>query len=99
MSEKICCLGSLSPFCLAMTDYNCCGIPEPKHKKLSFIKEEAKAIIVGDLEFLSTIVLEKLADNIPKTGRQTTVDIIVMCTMLIRLCSNSVLQGRLSRLT
>ena len=31
---KICCSGSSSPFCLGMTDYNCCGIPEPKRKKL-----------------------------------------------------------------
>ena len=25
MNEKICCPGSLSPFCLRMTDYNCCS--------------------------------------------------------------------------
>ena len=39
-SEKICCPGSLSPFCLGMTDYNCCGAPEPKRKKLSLSKKK-----------------------------------------------------------
>ena len=38
-SEKICCSGSSSSFCLGMTEYNCCGIPEPKHKKLSLSKK------------------------------------------------------------
>ena len=35
INEKICCTGNLSLFCLGMTDYNCCGIPELRHKKLS----------------------------------------------------------------
>ena len=39
-SEKICCLGSSSTFCLGMTNYNCCGVPEPKHKKLSLSKKK-----------------------------------------------------------
>ena len=33
-NKKICCHGSLSPFCLGMMDYNCNGVPEPKRKKL-----------------------------------------------------------------
>ena len=39
-SEKIRCPGSSSPFCLGMTDYNCCGVPEPKRKKLSLSKKK-----------------------------------------------------------
>lgn len=39
-SEKICCPGSSLLFCLGMTDYNCCGIPEPKCKKLSLSKKK-----------------------------------------------------------
>ena len=38
-SDKICCSGSSSPFCLGITDYNCCGVPEPKRKKLSLSKK------------------------------------------------------------
>ena len=34
-SKRICCPGTSSPFCLGMTDYNCCDIPEPKCKKLT----------------------------------------------------------------
>ena len=42
MSEKICFPGSSSLFCSGMTDYNCCGIPEPKCKKLSLLKKKLK---------------------------------------------------------
>ena len=38
-SEKIHCPGRLLPFYLGMTDFNCCGIPEPKRKKLSLSKK------------------------------------------------------------
>ena len=40
MSKRICCPGTSLPFCLGMTDYNCCGIPEPKRKKLSLSKKK-----------------------------------------------------------
>jgi len=39
--ENIPCPGSSSPFCLGMTEYNCCGVPEPKRKKLSLQKKKA----------------------------------------------------------
>ena len=35
-SEKICCSGSSLPFCLGMTEYNCCGVPEPTNITLNF---------------------------------------------------------------
>lgn len=44
MSKKICCTGSLSQFYLGMTDYNCCGVPEPKRKKLSLLKKKLEKL-------------------------------------------------------
>ena len=62
MSEKICCPGSLSPFCLGMMDYNCCGIPEPKRKKLSLSKKKPKPLSPSAC-FNTTVSSEEIEMN------------------------------------
>jgi len=57
-SKMICCSGSWLPFCLGMTDYNCCDIPESKCKKLS----------------LSNKKLEKPKPLLPSAWFNTTVN-------------------------
>ena len=43
-NEKICCTGSLSPLCLGITDYNCCGDLEPICRKVSLLKKNPEKL-------------------------------------------------------
>ena len=58
-SEKICCPGSSSPFCLGMTDYNCCGVPDPKRKKLKKKPEKPKPLSPSS-RFNTTVSSEEI---------------------------------------
>ena len=63
MSEKFCCPGSSSPYCLGMTDYNCCGVPEPKRKKLKNKPEKPKPLSPSS-RFNTTVSSEEIEKSL-----------------------------------
>ena len=59
-----------NPFCLGMTEYNCCGVPEgvpePKRSKLSLAKTRAKTKPLSPTSRFNVTVTEEEIDKSSK---------------------------------
>ena len=84
MSETFVFLAACHHFCLEMMDYNCCGVPESKGKKLSLSKKklEKSESLSPSTCFNTTVSNEKITTSVSLMTNLDELFTMTYCVLL-----------------